>query len=120
MGYLALSRLAAFELEDIEHYSIENWGKAVAKRYMGAIEEALGRIKENPGLLRESPQISEHLKLYRVGKHFLVCALVSENVYVLSVKHGAMDLPERLGELEPTLRQEVEILHRAFLKSLGS
>ena len=86
---------------------------------MGAIEEALGRIKENPGLLRESLQISEHLKLYRVGKHFLVCALVSENVYVLSVKHGAMDLPERLGELEPTHQQEGEIFHRPFLKSLG-
>ena len=120
MGYLALSRLAAFELEDIERYSIENWGTAVAERYMGAIEEALGRIKENPDLLRKSPEISEDLKLYRVGKHFLVCALVGQNVYLLTVKHGAMDLPERLGELEPTLRQDAEILHRTFLHSQGS
>jgi toxin ParE1/3/4 len=120
VGYLALSRLAAFELEDIERYSIENWGKAVAERYMGAIEEALGRVKENPDLLRTSPEIFEHLKMYRVGNHFLVCALVGENVYVLTVKHGVMDLPERVRELEPTLRQEAEILHRAFLRSLGS
>lgn len=123
MSYLALSRIAAIELGaierySIERYSIEQWGKEIAERYMSSIEAALVRLKDNPGLLRESPEISEHLKFYRVEKHFLVCALVEENIYVLTVKHGAMDLPERIGELEPLLRREAEIMHRAFLDSL--
>ncbi|MGK0186386.1 MAG: toxin ParE1/3/4 [Verrucomicrobiales bacterium] len=117
MGYLVISRLAAYDLEEIENYSIERWGEQVAARYMGSIELALRRLRDNPSLLKESARISDDLRLYRVEKHFLVCALVEESVYVLTVKHGAMDLPERIGELEPVLRQEAEILHQAFLDS---
>ena len=118
MGYLALSLLAVSDLEDIERYSMERWGEPVAARYMGAIETALRRLKAHPELLRDSPEIFRNLKFYRVEKHYLVCAVVMDNIYVLTVKHGAMNLPERLAELEPLLEREAEILHRAFLESL--
>lgn len=117
MAYLALSRTAVYDLEDIRIYSEENWGNEVAKRYMGTLEEALRRLKSNPELLRDIPAISEHLKFYRVERHFLVCSLIKENVYVLTVKHGAIDLPERIGEFEPQLLQEASILHEAFVAS---
>ena len=44
------------------------------------------------------------MKFYRVERHFVICSVVEEKVYVLTVKHAAMDLPERIGELEPRLR----------------
>jgi plasmid stabilization system protein ParE len=117
MAFLALSRRAALDLAEIERYSVEQWGKKVAAGYLADIEDALTRLKEHPGLLRTRPELSDNLKFYRVRQHLLVCALEDERIYVLAVKHGAMDLPERLGELEPQLVQEAEILHRAFLKS---
>ena len=117
MGYLALSRTAAYDLDDIRIYSEENWGDEAAGRYMGSLEAALQRLKEHPDLLRDIPQFSGHLKFYRVERHFLVCSLVGENIYVLTVKHGAMNLPETIGELEPQLAREAEILHEEFLAS---
>ncbi|MCW1886529.1 type II toxin-antitoxin system RelE/ParE family toxin [Luteolibacter flavescens] len=117
MPYLALSRRALLDLAEIEQYSTETWGKKVATSYLGEIEDALNRLKENPGLLRSRPELSDHLKFYRVGRHLLVCAQEGENIYVLTLKHGAMDLPERLAEMEPEMAKEAELLHQAFLRS---
>lgn len=114
MAYLALTRTAVDDLEDIRIYSEDHWADKVAERYLEFLECALQRLKEHPELLRDIPAFSKHLKFYRVEKHFLVCALEGENVYVLTVKYGAMDLPERIGELEPQLVQEATILHEAF------
>jgi plasmid stabilization system protein ParE len=117
MGYLALSRTAVYDLEDIRIYSEENWGDEVARRYMGCLEDALRRLKEHPELLRDIPAFSKSLKFYRVERHFLVCSLVGKNVYVLTVKHGAMDLPDRIEEIEPHLVREAAILHEEFIAS---
>jgi toxin ParE1/3/4 len=117
MSYLALSRTAAYDLENIRIYSEENWGDEVANRYMGSLEEALRRLKAHPDLLRDIPTFSEHLKFYRVERHFLVCSLEGENIYILTVKHGSMDLPERIAEPEPQLVREAAILHEEFVAS---
>jgi plasmid stabilization system protein ParE len=113
MARLALSRLALRELAEIEKYSVSHWGKRVAAEYMAAIEQGLQRLRENPQLLKRKPEVSGCLEFYRVRQHFLVCALKGDHIFVLCVKHGAMDLPERIGELEPHLLREAEILHRA-------
>jgi hypothetical protein len=49
-----------------------------------------------------------------VRQHFLVCAVFEESIFVLTVKHGAMDLPNRIAEIEPQLFLEADALHRAF------
>jgi toxin ParE1/3/4 len=114
---LALSRRALLDLDTIEGYSVEKWGRDVADQYMTMIEQALELLREQPGLLRAKPEVSESLVFYRVRRHFLVCTLEEQNVYVLAVINGSMDLPERISELEPTLQREADILHRAFLAS---
>ena len=35
-----------------------------------------------------------------------------EGVFVLTVKHGTMDLPNRIAEIEPQLSQVAEMLYR--------
>jgi len=120
MAYLALSRRALLDLAEIERYSIEQWGKKVTADYLDEIEDALKRLKEHPVLLKARPELSENLKFYRVNRHLLVCALEGESIYILAIKHGTMDLPERLGELEPHLLKEAGLLHQAFLRSRRS
>ena len=117
MGYLALSRRALLDLDDIERFSVEKWGRNVADQYLTMTEQALELLKEQPGLLRAKPDVSESFMFYRVKHHFLVCALEDRNVYVLAVIYGSMDLPDRIAELEPSLQQEADILHGAFLAS---
>lgn len=121
MAYLGLSRQAVRDIEEIRRFSVEHWGERVAEEYLDSIEEAFNRLQENPKLLRIIPKFSPHFRFYRVHRHFLVCSLVEDNLYVLAVKHGSLDLPSRLAELEPGLREEVDLLHKTFLtKKKGS
>ena len=117
MAYLGLSRRAVLDLEDVARFSENRWGSKVAQEYLEGIQEALARLRQNPELLRAKPQISAHFRFYRVRQHWLVCVQAGERIYVLAVKHGAMNLPERLAELEPELLHEAAVLHRTFLAS---
>jgi len=114
MGYLGLSRRALRDIQDIEGHSIKTWGDGVASEYLQSIEDALNLLRENPNLLKAKPDVSDSLCFYRAREHFLVCAAFEDSIFVLTVKHGAMDLPARIAELEPQLSQEAEILHRAY------
>ncbi|MCC9603566.1 type II toxin-antitoxin system RelE/ParE family toxin [Stieleria sp. JC731] len=109
---LALTQSALTSISDIEQYSIENWGKKVAARYIDDLEAGIIRIQEHPDLLRPQPEFRSDLCFYRVNKHLLVCDLQKASIIVLAVIHASQDIPERLAELEPTLAKEVELLHK--------
>jgi toxin ParE1/3/4 len=108
-------RRAFLDIEEIRRFSIQNWGERVADEYLDNIEQAFIRLRENPGLLRSKPKFSKRLAFHRIQRHFLVCAVVENNVYVLAVKHGSLDLPDRLAVLEPSLMEEAELLHKTYL-----
>jgi plasmid stabilization system protein ParE len=114
MPYLGLSRRALLDMLEIESYSVEQWGEAVAAQYMQSIEDALKLLRNNPDLLNTKPNISQSLCFYRVRQHFLVCAVYEKNIFVLTEKHGAMDLPNRIAEVEPQLILEADALYSAF------
>ncbi len=110
-----LTDRAHLDLQEIEDYSVERWGRKTANRYLEDIQTALSLLQENPDLLRHKSDISTHFKFYRVREHFLVCTKLKDVLYVLTIKHGQMDLPTRLGELEPTLVQEADLLHQRLV-----
>jgi plasmid stabilization system protein ParE len=116
IAHLTLTRRALRDIRSIQAFSIETWGVAVADEYLDAIEAALDRLRENPQLLRTKKPSSDSLCFYRIRQHFLVRALFEKRVFVLAVKHGAMDLPSRIAELEPQLLIETEMLHKAYAK----
>lgn len=113
---LLLTHRAIRDLEEIEAYTIAEWGKRQANRYLADFEQALLRLQEKPILLREEEQFGSALKFYRVGKHFLVCDATPRTILVLTVIHASRDIPSRLGELAPTLAAEVELLRRKLGK----
>ena len=119
MGYLGISRRALRDLEEIRRFSVERWGERVAEEYLDNIEQALDRLRENPNLLRTRSEFSPHFRFYRVSRHFLVCSMVENSIYVLAIKHGSLDLPNRLAELEPRLLRESAMLHKTFLAKMG-
>jgi plasmid stabilization system protein ParE len=116
MAYIGLTQRALLDIQEIESLSIEKWGEDTASDYLQSIENALNLLRENPNLLKANPAMSQSLSFYRVRRHFLVCVAYQDSIFVLTVKHGAMDLPNRLTELEPQLMQEAEMLYQAYLK----
>jgi toxin ParE1/3/4 len=112
MAEVHLTRRALLDIAEIERYSVEQWGEDVAGKYIGDLGKGLDRLAESPALLKSLPDSSSRLRFYRVREHFLVCDLIHEHIYVLAVRHGSMDLPQRIAELEPQLVDEAELLHQ--------
>jgi len=107
-----LTDRAVRDLQQIEAYSIEQWGRKAAAKYIAALEAGLERLQQMPSLLRQEPDLHPSLRFFRVNKHLLVCDFYHDTILVLTVIHASKDIPSRLGELEPTLAAEVGLLHR--------
>jgi toxin ParE1/3/4 len=113
---IKVSHRATLDLAEIADYSVSRWGVRVADDYLDGFDSALDLLAANPDLLRDIPGLSGALKWYRVNQHYLICTVIEPVIYVVTVKYGSMDIPNRLLELEPTLQREVEIMHDAFLR----
>lgn len=107
-----LTRRALRDLRSIETYSVERFGQDVADKYIDQLNLALQRLKESPGLLRPEPEFASKLRFYRCNKHYFVCDQIDDCIFVLTVVHTSMDLPRRIGDFEPGLVAEADILHR--------
>ena len=73
---LFLTERALQDVRDIESYSIEQWGKQAAGKYMARIEAALDRIVERPELLqrnRTSPSLSDSHRAFRSTFSYATC-----------------------------------------------
>lgn len=110
-----LTRRALQDIRDIEQYSVDRWGVEVAHRFVDDIEAALVRCSQHPGLLRARPEFSANLQFYVVNRHLLVCDVDEKTIVVLTVAvaHAQQDLLQRLPKLEPTLKDEIEILRQS-------
>jgi toxin ParE1/3/4 len=105
-----LTHRALSDLRAIEQFSIKEWGRKIADKYLDDIAAALDRLRQNPEILRLEPDFAPGLYFYRVKKHFLVCDAQDDLIIVLTVIHTSMDLPARLLELEPRLAVESQLL----------
>lgn len=109
---LLVAERALRDLAEIEAYSVAEWGRRTAARYLEDIEAALTRIQEKPDLLRPEEGFHAELSFYRVNKHLLVCDRQPRAIFLLTVIHASRDIPSRLAELAATLSAETELLHR--------
>lgn len=107
------------DLQDIYNYSIAEWGEQVADAYLNDIQELMLLLQSKPTLLRKNPQISSRFKSYLVKKHWLICEVIDEDIYVLTMKHMSMNLVERLNKLEPSLENEVISLFKELKTRKG-
>jgi toxin ParE1/3/4 len=108
---LLLTERALRDIGEIETYSVSEWGKRIADKYIADLEAALTRIRDKPDLLWPEKELHPDLCFYRVNKHLLVCDVQPKAVFVLTVIHASRDIPSRLAEIQPTLAAEVELLH---------
>ena len=107
---VVLTERAVRDIREIERFSKVQWGRKTADKYLDDIESALDRLSKNPVLLRNEPEITANVSLYRVRRHMLVCDYRDKILVVLTVIHSVMDLPARLAELAPNLATEAQLL----------
>jgi toxin ParE1/3/4 len=112
-----ITERALQDIRDVETYSIGRWGRAAARKYIDGIECALDRIAKEPQLLRQESQFADSLRFYRVQKHVLVFDVQDDVIYLLTVLHTGMDIPNRLVKLQPQLSLETRLLHAKLSRS---
>ncbi|MDC0935570.1 type II toxin-antitoxin system RelE/ParE family toxin [Pirellulales bacterium] len=108
---LLLTHRALSDIAEIEAFSIAEWGKRTAAKYINDLEAALTRLQERPDLLRPEEDFHSALRFYRVNKHLFVCDVGPKAIVLLTVIHASRDIPSRLAEMAPTLAAEVDLLH---------
>ena len=113
---LLLTERVLRDIADIERFSIAQWGKTTAAKYISDIEAALSLLQENSALLRAAEELHPELRFYRVNKHVLVCDVQQNTIFLLTVIHASRDIPSRLAEMQPSLTMEIELLHQRLAK----
>lgn len=114
---IIITKCTLHDIRQIKHYSVEVWGEKVAADYIRTIDEAIQNLSDHPNLIGEKSEISEHLKFYRVRNHFLVFTTYKKDLYLVAVIHSSMNLPTRLAELEPEMKQEIAIMHQKLMST---
>jgi len=112
MTSVHLTDRALLDVEEIEQYSVRNGGERVAAGYLRDLDSALRRLAESPNLLQARADTSLRLRFYPVREHVLLCDVIGERIFVLTLRHAVMDLPRRLAELEPQLIHEAALFAR--------
>jgi plasmid stabilization system protein ParE len=112
MTAVRLTNRALSDIDAIDRYSAERWGRHVADQYLLDVGEALGRLDEDLSLLRARPDFDGRLRFYAVRQHVIIGDTIDGVGYVLAVWHGSMDFIDRLAKLEPDLKHEAELLAR--------
>lgn len=113
MAEIYLTDRAMDDLQQIYHYSTEQFGVRVADQYLDDIQRVFQLLEEQPDLLNSRPQFSPYFQFFPARKHWLVCSKTENDfIFILTIPLAQNNLIERLIELEPTLADEAEALHR--------
>lgn len=94
MPSLRYSRDAERDLEEITAFTISTWGIEQAARYIKMLENACGRLSQNPGMGRPCDDILPGLRRMEQGSHVVFYQLDVQGITVFRILHQRM-LPNR-------------------------
>ena len=112
MTGIRLTNRALADIDAVERYSVETWGRHVADEYLNDLGDALGRLAEDLSLFRTRAEYAGRLRFCAIRQHVIIGDVIDGVGYVLAVWHGSMDLIDHLPKLEPDLMHEAELLAR--------
>ncbi len=110
MTRLYLTDRALSDIDEIDRYSLERWGRRVAGQYLADLGEAFGRLGTDLSLFKRREDYEGRLRFYRVREHVIVGDVIGGIGFVLTVSHGSMGFFDRLPKLEPDLLHEAELM----------
>jgi toxin ParE1/3/4 len=94
MAKFRLSRRAEADLLSIGEFTLREWGKSQAARYLGEIETCCQMLADNTALGRPCDHVRPGLRRHEHGKHVLFYRRERNGILVSRILHQRM-LPER-------------------------
>lgn len=89
---IVLSPQAERDLEEICEYTRLSWGDKRTDIYMRKVEEAFFKLLDNPELGRERSAVKAGYRSMVIEKHVLFYRLEGEEIRILGIPHGRMDI----------------------------
>ncbi len=99
MAKYFLTKKAVVDLTNIWNYTLEKWSEQQADDYYNDLIESFEEIIKSPFLGKKYENIFSGLKGLRVNKHIVFYREISkENIEIIRILHGSMDLKTRIRE----------------------
>ena len=87
---------AEVDIEDAADYTMEQWGRDQARRYIGNIRKAIDRLAIDGLRFPEETEAYPGLRRMRSGHHFIFFLVDDEKVDVVRVMHERRDAVRHL------------------------
>jgi toxin ParE1/3/4 len=94
MAKFRFSRFAEADLLSIGEYTLQEWGKSQAARYIGELEVCCQALAGNPALGRLCDEVRAGLRRHEDSKHVIFYRQERGSILVSRILHHRM-LPER-------------------------
>ncbi len=99
MAKYYLTNKAVEDLSKIWNYTYEVWSENQADKYYHLIIETCQEIANSPSVGKNYTEISNEILGFGIGKHIIFYRLLKSNeIEVVRILHGQMDLKKRLDE----------------------
>ena len=86
-----LTHKAAEDLKSIYVYGAQQFGRARADSYYGAIVDVLEFLANFPRAARERMEFLPPVRIHPVGAHVVIYVIEGEGILVIRVLHGRQD-----------------------------
>ncbi len=96
MSEYRLTPAAKSDLLEIWSYTIKNWGKKQAEKYLLEIEAKLELLAADPELGRQRPEINPGYYSFPVKKHIIFYLQSGNYIDIIGILHGKMDINTNL------------------------
>jgi toxin ParE1/3/4 len=94
VGKFRFSRRAEADLLSLGDYTLHEWGKTQAARYIGELEVCCQTLADNPALGRPCDDVRPDLRRHEHGKHVVFYRQERGGILVSRILHQRM-LPDR-------------------------
>jgi toxin ParE1/3/4 len=91
-----ISKKAVADLEEIWFYTTEKWSVIQANRYYSLIIDEIEYISKNPGSGNTMQHVRKGYLASKVKSHLVFYRIVNNNVQIIRILHGRMDIDSRL------------------------
>lgn len=91
MSSYLLSAHAENDLVGIFQYTEKEWGRSQATAYLHEVYAGFQHLVDFPEAGRARPEVAEHIRSWRVGRHVVFYTLRKKIIYVVRVMHGTSD-----------------------------
>ncbi|MDH5764242.1 MAG: type II toxin-antitoxin system RelE/ParE family toxin [Nitrospinota bacterium] len=94
MPRVELRPKALQDLEDIWHFTLENWGEDQADQYILDMNDGFESLADHPRKGPSCDDIREGYRKYNIGRHIVFYRTISQGIEIVRILHQSMD-PDR-------------------------